>query len=266
VSDRFSTAAPEGTAPHTDVGAYAIGALDEYETAAFEEHLIDCDECAAELESLMPVVDVLSRVDPPSYVAAEQTHREGRVLQRMMGTVGKERKRARRRQLVSSAFALGIVAVVASLSLFAGGQWFGGDGTGGTVAIPSQNGQLPPDPDGPGIGGPDGGEQYRATDPRTGVQLIVDFQEKDWGTQINFMVSNLTGPKECRLVMVKTDGTSETVSGWVVPEKGYGTAANPNPLELTAQTAVKRAAIAHVQVQLVDADGKAGASLVTAPD
>ncbi|WP_051799714.1 hypothetical protein [Catenuloplanes japonicus] len=265
MSDRFSTAAPEGSAPHTDVGAYAIGALDEYETAQFEEHLIDCDECAAELESLMPVVDVLSRVDPPSYVVAEQTHREGRVLQRMMGTVGKERKRARRRQLVTSGFALAIVLVVASLSLFAGGQWFG-DGVGSPVAIPSQDAQLPPDPDGPGVGGPDGGDQFRATDPRTGVQLLVDFQGKDWGTQVNFMVSNVTGPQKCRLVLVKTDGTSEVVSTWVVPEKGYGTAANPNPLELTAQSAVTRSDIAHAQVQLIGADGKPGATLVTAPD
>ena len=258
--------APEGTSPHTDVGSYAIGALDEYETAQFEEHLIDCDECAAELESLMPVVDVLSRVDPPSYVAAEQTHREGRVLQRMMGTVGKERRRARRRQLVGSAFAVGLLAVVTSLSLFAGAQLFGGGtGDGPPVAGPSQEQQLPPDPDGPGIGGPDGGDQFQATDPRTGVQLLVDFQEKDWGTQVNFMVRNIKDVDECRLVLVTTDGDEEIITSWKVPDAGYGTAENPNALELTAQTALSRSDIAFASVRAIETGGKS-ATMVTAPN
>ncbi|MDR7273561.1 hypothetical protein [Catenuloplanes atrovinosus] len=265
MSDRFSTSAPDGAAPHTDVGSYAIGALDEYETARFEEHLIDCDECAAELESLMPVVDVLSRVDPPSYVAAEQTHREGRVLQRMMGTVGKERRRARRRALVTSAFAVVLLAVVTTLSLFAGAQMFGGDPASTPEALPTQGEQLPPDPDGPGIGGPSGGDQFQGTDPRTGVQLLVDFQEKDWGTQVNFMVRNIKDVEECRLVLLTTDGREEVVTSWKVPDAGYGTAENPNALELTAQTALERSEIAFASVQAISADGKS-ATMVTAPN
>ncbi|GAB7053077.1 hypothetical protein [Catenuloplanes indicus] len=265
MNDRFSTSAPEGASPHTDVGSYAIGALDEYETARFEEHLIDCDECAAELESLMPVVDVLSRVDPPSYVAAEQTHREGRVLQRMMGTVGKERRRARRRQLVTSAAAVVILAVVTTLSLFAGGQMFGGDGGSTPEALPSQQGELPPDPNGPGIGGPSGGDQFQATDPRSGVQLLVDFREKDWGTQVNFIVRNIKDVEECRLVLITTNGNEEVVTSWKVPAAGYGTAENPNPLELSAQTALDRSDIAFASVRAISDDDKS-TTMVTAPN
>src|SRR6185295_11798001 len=47
---------------HFDVAAYALGVLDERDAARFEDHLIDCATCAIELESMLPVVDILSDV------------------------------------------------------------------------------------------------------------------------------------------------------------------------------------------------------------
>lgn len=52
-----------GSAEHGDVAAYALGVFDEQETAAFEEHLETCRQCQAELESLLPVADLLAEVD-----------------------------------------------------------------------------------------------------------------------------------------------------------------------------------------------------------
>ena len=41
---------------HFDVAAYALGVLDERDSARFEDHLIECGACAIELESLLPVL------------------------------------------------------------------------------------------------------------------------------------------------------------------------------------------------------------------
>ncbi|GLZ09773.1 hypothetical protein Acsp04_00090 [Actinomadura sp. NBRC 104425] len=45
---------------HTDVGAYALGLLEEEDRRAFEAHLRGCARCRAELRQMRGVADVLS--------------------------------------------------------------------------------------------------------------------------------------------------------------------------------------------------------------
>jgi hypothetical protein len=96
------------------------------------------------------------------------------------------------------------------------------------------------------------------------VTASVGFEPKDWGTQVSFAVSNVKGPLTCRLVAVRTDGNSEVLSTWTVGDKGWGTAAQPEPLLLQAATALPRADIAHIQVQSIDSKG-ATETLVRVP-
>jgi hypothetical protein len=49
---------------HTQVGPYALGLLDPLEMSRFEEHLADCDECATQLEWMLPVADLMADVEP----------------------------------------------------------------------------------------------------------------------------------------------------------------------------------------------------------
>ncbi|MBL7252761.1 hypothetical protein [Paractinoplanes lichenicola] len=78
---------------------------------------------------------------------------------------------------------------------------------------------LPNSQDGPGLGGPDlTAERFDASDPRTGVQAGVALEKRDWGTQISFAVSNLSGPRRCQLVIVHTDGTKEPLVSWNVDQ------------------------------------------------
>ena len=49
---------------HTQVASYALGLLDPIEMTNFEIHLADCDECADQLEWLLPVAGQLSEVEP----------------------------------------------------------------------------------------------------------------------------------------------------------------------------------------------------------
>jgi hypothetical protein len=253
---------------HFDVASYALGVLDDRDAARFEDHLIECPRCAYELDSFVQVADLLADVDATAVIAAEDSQREGVLLTKMMGEVKHERRRANSRRLYSLAAAVVVFAMLSIGALFAGGKWFAPDQKASTPAAARGSSQLDPLPntdDGPGIGGPDlAGQRYGDSDPRTGVRADVALEKKDWGTQISFAISNIKGPKTCRLVAVHTDGTVEPLVSWNVGERGWGTAANSEPLLLQAVTATPREDIAHVQVQEVAANGT-GATLVSVP-
>ncbi|GAA0800011.1 anti-sigma factor family protein [Spirilliplanes yamanashiensis] len=250
---------------HFDVAAYALGVLDERDADRFEAHLVDCPSCAMELESMLPVVDVLADIDADSLVATEQSRRDGIVLTRMIGAVAQDRRRAQSRKLYSLAAAVVAFAVLAVGATFAGSRWFApADNT--VAQAPGDTATLPPldDPDG-GIGGPDlPTDRVGGSDPRTRVRVDAGFEPRDFGTEVTFAISNIQGPLTCRLVAVRTDGGQEVLSTWTVGEKGWGTAEQPQPLTLTAVTALKRDQIAHVQVQKIGDNG-AAETLVRVP-
>jgi anti-sigma factor RsiW len=50
------------TCEHIDVGAYALGLLEDQDKATFEAHLARCSSCAAELAALSPVAALLDGV------------------------------------------------------------------------------------------------------------------------------------------------------------------------------------------------------------
>jgi hypothetical protein len=253
---------------HYDVASYALGVLDDRDAARFEDHLIECPQCAFELESFVQVADVLADVDAEALLAAEKSEQEGVLLNKMFREVKVDRQRANSRRLYSLAAAVVVFAMLSIGALFVGGQIFGSSDTPAKPGSVAQRGsdQLDPlpDSDGLGFGGTKlPGVNYEHTDERTNVRAAVGLEKKDWGTQISFAVGNLTGPKTCALVLVHTDGTSEQVSTWKIGDKGWGTAANPAPLMLQTSTATPREDIAHVQVREVNANG-AGETLVSA--
>lgn len=105
---------PCATDIHDKLAAFALGALDESEAAQFDEHLASCPACAMELDSMLPVVDLLSDVDTGSIAGARQ---DARVLQRMADGMQVERVAARRLRLklvaAGSAVVLGIGGIIA---------------------------------------------------------------------------------------------------------------------------------------------------------
>ena len=62
---------------HYDVASYALGVLDEHDAARFEDHLIECPQCAYELESFVQVADLLADVDAGAVIAAEESRQDG---------------------------------------------------------------------------------------------------------------------------------------------------------------------------------------------
>jgi putative zinc finger protein len=253
---------------HFDVASYALGVLDDRDAARFEEHLVECSQCAYELESFVEVADLLSDVDAGAIIAAEESRKDGIVLQKMMGEVRHDRHRANSRRLYALAAAVVVFAMLSIGAFFVGGQVQGDQTAPPAAAAQRGSTQLDPLPQtdgGVAIGGPDlAGQRYEGTDPRTGVSAAVGLEKKGFGTQISFAISNITGPKTCRLLAVHTDGTSEPLVSWTVGTQGWGTAANPEPLLLQAVTATPREDIAHIQVQEIAANGTAS-TLVRVP-
>ncbi|WBB70216.1 zf-HC2 domain-containing protein [Micromonospora sp. WMMD812] len=248
---------------HMDVAAYALGVLDAQDTERFEEHLATCWACAAELETMVPVVGLLSDIDGETMSALEHTQTDPALLDRTLVAVRAHRRRARFRQLLATAAA---VVVLGGLTGIGFSTVVGDTGPRDVVAeptLPAPVDRPPTDaptagPSGPGVGGTEEeGDQVDATDPTTGVQATMFLAGKEYGTKIDFSLRKLPGPRTCRLVVIRKNSTTEVISTWSVPEEGYGTNNQAQGLELTASTAAPPEDIKQVQVQSVDAKGVA---------
>ncbi|MFI6781065.1 anti-sigma factor family protein [Micromonospora sp. NPDC050276] len=254
---------------HMDVAAYALGVLDEQDTERFEEHLATCWACAAELETMVPVVGLLSDIDGETMMALEQTATDPGLLDRTLGAVRADRRRTRFRQMLATAAA---VVVFGGLTGYGFVSVTGNEQPPGVLAesTPSAPNDPPTSgptaaPSGPGVGGTEEeGDQVEATDPTTGVQTTMFLVTRDYGTRINFSLRKLPGPRICRLVVVRNNASTEVISTWRVPDGGYGTNTRPQGLELSASTSALPADIKQLQVQSVDANGVAS-PLVTVP-
>ncbi|MGZ4649778.1 MAG: anti-sigma factor family protein [Kineosporiaceae bacterium] len=264
----------QGAPPHHDVAPYALGVLDDDEASRFEEHLAHCDACARELESFLPVVDLLADVRLPAAdlppraaevpgdelgrrrVRAERRgSRPSRAGRGLPARVARSARSALRRPAVAAA-----VAAVAAAGVTAGitGN-LGPERSTTTPGISAAASSGAPGSSGPWdrLRGPDlaTGHQVSASDPATGVRADLILNGAPWGTRVTFALSHVSGPQTCRLVAVRRGGGTEVLSTWVVPAEGYGTAKQPQPLVLQAATALARTDIAELRVESVAPSG-----------
>lgn len=249
-------------AAHWDVAAYALGVLDPREVPRFEQHLAQCPRCAAELERLVPATAVLADVDPAQLREEEDFRLAGRLLEAVRG----QRRRARTRRRLAVAAGTAVAAATAGFALLVGASW-SAIGTGPPGAAGPTTTDPSPATTPIGIGGPElaGGERFSATDPTTGVHADVLLDEMDWGTQVSFALSSLSGPRECQLMVVRADGSGHAAASWRVPADGYGTEEHPAPLLLQSATSIPRTEIDHVQVLALEPDGTTTALVTVTP-
>jgi hypothetical protein len=238
---------------HWDVAAYALGVLDHGEIERYEHHLAECATCAADLEFLLPATRLLADVDPAHIQAAEDTQ----LMDRLLGAVRIDRHRERRRQRLTITLGTALAAAAAAGVVLAGVTWLDTVPTGNdndVVAEPpaSASPELPSqEPDGL----PEGSDPVSATDPDSGVEMAAVLQGTDWGTLLSLEVSSVSGPRECRLIVVRDDGSGEVVGSWRVPSSGYGTEENPNSLVVQAPSATSPDDIDQLQLAAVEPDG-----------
>ena len=107
------------------LGALALGGLDEAERAAVQAHLEGCSECRAEADALAPVALALQRVDPEHLEHPQRP--PAHLARRVMAGVRRERRERRQRRTrmglaFAGAAAAVVVAIVVASSLLGGGR------------------------------------------------------------------------------------------------------------------------------------------------
>lgn len=207
------------------LGAYVLGALDEQEVRALDEHLASCPDCTREVEDLRAMEAFLGEV-PPEAMLDGPPEGGDLLLQRTLRQVRSERGGvARRRQ-----FALGAAAaVVAALVLGAG--VFVGKVTSPDGGIAQQTQTTAPDPAGTKLA--------TFTDPVTKASMTVKVIPAAGWVRTNVAVAGIPEGEKCRIFVVAKDGSRQEAGSWVVSKKGAAEGANLDGAALVAPADVK---------------------------
>lgn len=262
---------------HTDVGAYALGLLEDDDRRAFETHLRDCESCAAELREMSGMAEALSGIgpfaDPPMDGSAdfpgESSGAAGgppaSVPSLEPGAPGPQdpaappapvidmihRRRRAERRFRRGTYIIGAAAAAVLLA------------TGVTIGSSLNDDGVKPDPH--GAHGPAQalviwGERHQASNPANGASGVVGLESKGWGTHVGLELRGVKGPLRCHLEAVSRSGERRVVTDWRVPGKGYGVPGSPAPLITHGGTGIERGDLSRFEVKV---DG--GGTLLTIP-
>lgn len=236
-------------AEHTDVVAYAFGALEEADRRAFEEHLATCASCTDELAGLREMKDLFTGLKEDTAVpplpetlpeGAEDAGGGSDVVDLL-----RRRKSAARRQRRATV----ILSAAAAAAFLAGGIAIGG-ATASHKTVTAMPG-MPGSSNGPAPQLVLTGERHSATDPASGVHATVALMSLGWGTHVALEIGNVKGPLECELVAISKTGTERVVGGWSVPPAGYGTPAHHDQLYVHGGTSIPRNQLARFEVRVI---------------
>ncbi|MCZ4122241.1 zf-HC2 domain-containing protein [Streptomyces sp. H39-S7] len=237
---------------HAEVGAYALGLLDDTDATRFEAHLAGCEACMVELDSLAGIEPLLAEYaaanpDPGAFLTAQDPDGpEDALLGRLLDEVAAVRATTRRRRMVLVAAAAVLIVGGPLLAV----QVASGD-RGRTVAEEEYSGpeaafRLIPAAD-----------KVTATDPATKVTATIGVRKKAWGSDVVLELGHLKGPLRCSLVAVGRNGDQQTVTTWAIGPWGYGNPDSPHesaraPLYLHGGAALQPAEIDHYEVRTLD--------------
>ncbi|OXM62076.1 anti-sigma factor family protein [Amycolatopsis vastitatis] len=224
---------------HTQLGAYALGALDPGEAADFERrHLQTCAQCRFDLNELVALRESLDEVPPEAFLDGPP---EGGdlLLQKTLRRVRDEEERvapARSTSRRGLALVAAAVLVVAAL----GGGILVGRQTGSTgpdVAIPAPQTDVP------------GTKNAEGRDPTTGVQLAASVAPFQGWVRVNVAVKGVKAGEQCLLQVVTKEGQAVTAGSWKVSEKWESQGFSLDGSALVAPDDVK-------SVDIVTVDGR----------
>lgn len=221
---------------HTQLGAYALGALDPAEAADFERrHLQTCAQCRFDLNELVALRDSLDEVPPEAFLDGPP---EGGdlLLQKTLRRVRDEETRVAPPRSSRRGLAL-VAAAVLVVAALGGGVLVGRQ----TAA---ENGSIAaPQTDVPGT------KNVEGRDPTTGVQLAAAVAPFQGWVKVDVNVKGVKAGEKCLLQVVTKEGQAVTAGSWQVSEKWENQGFNLDGSALVAPDDVK-------SVDIVTVDGR----------
>jgi len=223
---------------HTDVGAYALGLLEDDDRRAFEAHLGGCASCTAELGGLAGMRHLLTGIGPVRVGDDKADDLGGNVT----GLIERHRRENRRRRRGTL-----VIGLAAGAALVAGGI------TAGSAIVSPGGGEHH-------HGSPAAdvlakGVRHSATDPATRAVGIVATRAEPFGTEVGLDLAGVRGPLTCRLVAVLRSGRQQSVTEWAVPAKGYGVPGSREHLQVHGGISAKPGEVRRFDV-LVEGGGR----------
>jgi len=162
------------------LGAYALGHLPADERAGLEAHLEGCPECRAEVASLKGVATLLPAADPERFGPAPQPPKG--LGERILATVGSERREQRRRRHLRFGFGFGGATAAVAAAVLA------------LVILPGGGGSEPQ-------------QHVRFGSLPAGVEIGAMLEPHAYGTEIHMYVSGVRSGTLCRVFLRAADGT-----------------------------------------------------------
>ncbi|TDW54813.1 anti-sigma factor family protein [Kribbella pratensis] len=188
----------------TQLGAYALGALEPGEVAEVDEHLATCAECRAELAELEEMKDFLGEVPPEAFLDGPP---EGGdlLLQRTLRAVRESSPEpavqvpAKRR---SSRWLMVAAALVAVAGALGGGVALGRSTAPEATTEPAA-----------------GYREVKTTDTATGATMATTVEPRTGWSWVQVQVKGLKAGDQCLLLVTDSSGKTWTAGSWVVSEK-----------------------------------------------
>ena len=227
------------TGNHADLAGYLMETLTPDEKQQVEEHLADCTECRAEVDSLREWTAALEAV-PEAMLLDGPPDGADLLLQRTFREMRAESSGRRHRRTAMLASAAAVVVAVAVAGGAVAGRTTAPDRP---LAQPTAAPTTPP-----------GTRFATATDPTTGARIRVAVIPAVGWVRINATVGGIPAGERCRLEVVGRDGTPILAGSWLVSKAGAadGTTLNGSALIDPAQVA---------SVRVVNTAGKQFASV-----
>jgi hypothetical protein len=230
---------------HTQLGAYALGALDPAEAADFERrHLQTCAQCRFDLNELVALRESLDEVPPEAFLDGPP---EGGdlLLQKTLRRMREEEETAPVRTSSRPPSRRGLALVAAAVLVVAA---LGGGILVGRQTAPSSDVAAPlpipaPPTDVPGT------KSVEGRDPTTGVQLAASVSPFSGWVRVNVAVKGVKAGEQCLLQVVTKDGQAVTAGSWKVSEKWESQGFSLDGSALVAPDDVK-------SVDIVTVDGR----------
>lgn len=226
---------------HTQLGAYALGALDPAEAADFERrHLQTCAQCRFDLNELVALRESLDEVPPEAFLDGPPEGGE-LLLQKTLRRVREEETAAPARTASRPASRRGLALVAAAVLVVAalgGGILVGRQTSDSSIAAPA----FPPDT-------PAGTKSVEGRDPTTGVQLAASVAPFAGWVKVNVAVKGVKAGEQCLLQVVTKEGQAVTAGNWKVSEKWESQGFSLDGSALVAPDDVK-------SVDIVTVDGR----------